>query len=434
MPHDFVTTPFEGNLLSLLELLDHDWAPRISEMLRFHRWLSDQSSGNQDLYPLRKFSPSHENRGEILQHYGVRSVPVDNEPLVYIYEALKNRPRSIHALYTDSLEQALTSGRLPISWKLEAGRATTWSGAKVGGVATDFRKHGILLAHVLDAANQLPFHNRADLNVRFFRTLSPIFIFPWPSSRRTSQKILPGTPLTANRADLSGDPRIQEILFAFIQSKFSGALGQDFVKCCGDVGLLPNLPKDWHSLASSTLVSIQPKSNRTATHRNPTQAQMAQQGCHSPHAFIPTPTGGTEYHSLPELMQDLRTWAFDTNNTAVQLCGCQQAHNNPRPSFRLRTDCFADQTQPVPVITGTAQIVTQWISSNLSDFNGLYKIHQDTKREAIQSLIRLFDIAQSEEETSLCQIFDPAYRENGEMKLNLAQSGGAKGFYCYKVE
>src|SRR5262249_28085822 len=148
---------------------------------------------------------------------GRRYCPVDNEPVAFLYDrALSGQEPPGH------LGAALRDGVLPISWQLDV----PWEGAgkvRTGGVATPFREHGVLLAHLLDAAPGVPGDDARPCSQRSWRPLHLANLFPWPGIRRTEQEVIEAPAgLEQTQKDLSGECWVRRILLGYVAEKLAG--------------------------------------------------------------------------------------------------------------------------------------------------------------------------------------------------------------------
>jgi|GEM_PF-7119760 len=452
MNHNFKTTPFEGSLSELLQILSSSWMPSQENLEAFESWLGRQLEFKENVFPIRKFSPSMAKRGTLQSIDGRHFVAVDNEPLAFFYE-IARRSQLDSFLEGRSLVELIKGKAIPLSWSLDAPLEGQLKGfeVKTGGVSAEFRDHGILLAHIQDAAQGQSSGTFSDYEKRFFASLSAFNIMPWPSIRVTTQEITSGFDSIpgGNPKDLSGMPTIQNAFRAFVEKRFSESESykKHHARIYGE-GQLPSAQDLSAALdrAQQIKIRISPKNKNLPTAMSVPKSQRTVQ---VPAALpdntaaigYPFDTQENQYKNLESLIGDLRGWATDLANAAVQLDGSVISNSNPKPWIYFEVSNFPGTQVSVPQFSqgrNQTQIGTRLM--RLSDFNGTYRIHGDTKKSAILELLRLFDSlpveqgSHKEEDPSsidAAQLFQPALTHSWNKKLNLAWFDGANGFYAY---
>lgn len=166
MAHDFKSEPFSGTLWDLIAECRR-WLPNTESLLRGQRWVLESWGNQENIFPVRKFAPYNDRGTEILVG-GRKFVAVDNEPLTAFYKCIANGSE------LPPMGQLFGSARMPASWKFEAKNVYGW---KTGGVEAPWRKSGIKLAHLLDAARGIDGAFPDAMRARFVLGFSPLNIF-----------------------------------------------------------------------------------------------------------------------------------------------------------------------------------------------------------------------------------------------------------------
>jgi len=404
---DFVTTPFRGSLLELFGELE-SFMPARDALIRGHEWIVKQPRHSPNLLPYRTCA-GHRDRGERHRIDDLEFCPVDNELLAELYQHLLSERE-----LPSSIVEALRFRLVPLSW-----HAVESSGFRVGPATTGFRKYGILLAHLFDAASGISGTDAAAFLLRFRRSLDPINVMPWPGHRRTRQRVTSwssaldtGIP---TRADLSGDPTLQAIMRGFAASRLGG-LDAPCVRhwLDGCQGTVTEVMRGWAEHAAKIAVEIEPRKGAQAPKHE--QGEGPQQLCEP----------GTSFQSFDELVAQFREWIDWT--TAVQVDGSLVKKPNPKPWAYFPVRFPSDEFMQVP-IRNRHNVRVAVESRKLSEFSGTYRIHGDTKKTAIVALLDRIDAVVGSDD--LLDIFEPTLTEAGTQKMNMSGAGGANGLYCY---
>jgi hypothetical protein len=237
-PSLFPNGRFDGTLAQLIDLC-MEFVPSPEILKAASTWIHSLEDEGK-LLPIRKFA-KRSKRGCSFQMDRKRFIPVDNETLADIYKLLLEG-----SVPSSDFLVLYRTKKLSVSWKLEViDRDLTT--ARKGQVSTLFRNQGLKLAHILDAANQLPQKTIQDYCVRYLRTVNPLNCFPFPSSRRFRFEPVFG------KKDPAEAPEIQLILAAALREHV-GSEFNDFYKAVG--GDLSKLPKNWRSLAQNVKISF----------------------------------------------------------------------------------------------------------------------------------------------------------------------------------
>lgn len=198
---------FEGSLYDLLEKCTKFLPPK-DRLIKAQEWLINQFYG-ETLF-LRKYK-GHNIRGKTYSHDGIEFVAVDNEPLNSLYEFLQSNDIDTEK----SFNQYLKNKIFHLSWYLDEGFDLRKDLYKIGGVKTSYRtdNYKFKLAHIFDAAKGL---SSNDPKLRFFRSLNPINIFPFPSSRTFDF-----TQDFTDKSDIAEVEEVQKYMFAYINHYIS---------------------------------------------------------------------------------------------------------------------------------------------------------------------------------------------------------------------
>lgn len=410
-----MTSPFQGTLLDLLDLLYRDWIlPNENHLPSYHDWLFQHQS--QPLCPIRTFK-GNQARGSILNHANQNFIIVDNEPLAWVYKHFTQTPGGP---LPQSIGEGITNGQINASWSLE--NKANLNNAKAGGVSSNFRDHGIWLAHIHDASNGLAVNNPSLYEERFWRYICLYNIFPWPSPKRTRQVITSSPFNLPKKADLSGIPKIQNIMWCFLKSRLS----TQQTKILSFERKITNgfqCQSSWEEEAKKIQIDVTPLIFQSLEKRiQKVTPAPTTNGC------IPFVPNQNPYTDVDDLASDLFDWVSDSKLRALQIDGKCARESNPKGIINIELDIFPSVQDNVNQYDRGGNVIAT-SQLNLTQFNGKYQINGDTKTTAVEEFLKLYNQFSS---TDLADMFEPAITGTGRLKLNLSGSGGASGFYMYK--
>lgn len=422
---NFKVETFAGTLFELLESCNGHSRDDWTRLRAHHDWIVGELERTPNLLPIRKGHTFRE-RGRVVE-VGPRSFLIaDNEPLASQFELLLDRRNGLQGRFGDLLR----SGTISASWKADLPSP----GLRFRGIKSSFRDRGLKLAHVFDAANGLERIEALgrQMELRFFRSQSPLNVFLFPSPRVCEVTVKRG--LTPTKSDLGEDPIIRRIALGYLAANLGVAVDRWDLFRCGLRELDLDPLSDWEKMAREIEFETRPKKKSSGI--SPIARHVVRQKGASPsasrqssHASGVQTRWTTAAGALEpdEAIQRLRGWLAD-NPRAVQLDGRSIKQSNPSQWLHLRVEGFAGSklftSRYGPAFDG-------------DDYNGIVNFHGDTPVDALRRFIDLFDAAES-----LVDMLAPSAtyetralpRQGGRIKPKFALKGfadGLEGFFMY---
>lgn len=405
------TEPFEGTLLEIIEECAR-LLPKPAQLIRTQQWLIEQLQSAEDnpaiLLPVRRFT-GQDNRGAVFTIDGCQFVPTDNEPATALYEII--RLNGAGAVTGQSLKQLFENGTLPVSWVADSPKDLP-AGWRFGPAAAELRSLGLKLAHIFDASQKSLDRETADGCLpRFFRTMNPINLFPFPGVKQVTF----GGDL---EGDVAENPLVQNVLRGFMAEYLNNPQAVADWLYFSDVELTPQqLQKSWKLEAHSIQLTITVKDRAAAP--APRSVAVAASAESEEHA-APRSNGKKDACNLHQLAATLSDWVSKNAGRDIRLDG-----------------------QP----NGTGGNRTAWIFFRVnhftgpdSDWNGIYRFHGDTTIQSIRELIGAETWPTPASRPSNQDIAEtikanltPAYTRAKNRSLILKGHTKPDGFFCFQV-
>lgn len=417
MAHNFKTDTFSGSLLDLFELC---WEEMLDAKthLTAHRFLITQPTIHQNILPLRKFAPDYSERGKLWAIENFQFLPVDNEPLAFLYKTWKSG-----GVANKTLGDMLRGREIPASWSCDA---RDGSGMRFSGVSTPFRDHGLKLAHLSDAAIGIdPSLSTRSIILRFMRSLSPLNVFLFPNFRQVEFKLLRSSEnWKPTRADWAEDRWLRSVALSWLMDKLVSANSSELTQIMADFGpgLSPN--PNWRQAAAKTEITVTPRVLLTRMQYCAEALITRPDSTARSDAARPKNTA-TKPLEVDEAVELLRVWRQD-HPEATQLDGGTKS--NPSEWMHIRVEGYSSprddfQSCHGPVIRG-------------HEYNGVVNFHGDAKTDAIDRFITLIDEAESYRDVlrPSATFKNQTLRTGSSVKPKFALHGysdSVEGFYLY---
>lgn len=419
---DFKTETFEGTLLELLRTCNRDLPEFRTRFADQHEWLLGQYAHTPNLLPVRRGNGDNQ-RGSVIESGQRRFLVADNEPLASIYKTVLEGGR-----FNGSMETLLRAGEISASWTCDV---VDKAGLSFKGVSSSFRKRGLKLAHIFDAAKGLEaVADRDDqLRLRFTRSLSTLNVFLFPNHRSCEWTLLEGWAPTSR--DLAEDDFVRSVALGFVMSSLGlpEAAWQTFRAGLPHVDV--NVPDDWERAAAGTVIRVSPRNSAGTVDPERTQTRGALAAARVPvqhgHSLRNRARDATEVRGAVER---LRTWLAN-NPRAAQLDGSTVKAKNPAPWFHLRVDGYEGgaifTSRNGPVFDG-------------HDYNGVVNFHGDAPVQALRDFVDAVNDAEAVQDVlvpSATYEFTkkPATVKTIKPKFALkAYEDGVNGFFLYHDE
>ena len=416
---NFKESHFRGTLLDLLDQGKPESARCRSIFSLAHKWLRMQLEQAGNLLPVRKFA-GYPVRGALHSCGDLSFIPVDNEPLAWLYEKWLRLE-----LLEGSIGTAIREGTIVASWKCD--QPQPLSTMRFKGVKASFRDRGLKLAHINDAGHGLSADSafKQQISIRFLRTLSPLNVFLFPSAKCCEFRLVSSsTGWVPTRSDWAEDPELRSVALGWL----ANWLGQPLADSLSDFSPQITPHPDWLRVAESTVVEVFPRGSLST---NPVKTQRARRSAishrrDSAAACMRIPR--SKAVTLAEAVEVLRKWRTCSPG-ATQLDG--REGNNPDHWIHLRIDGYSSAdtltSRHGPTFTG-------------ADYNGIVNFHGDTSADAIDRFIGLIDEAEDYRDVlrpSATWETRPARPKGSTIKPKFALQGyrdGVEGFYLYHDE
>ena len=174
MAHNFNKDQWSGTLEMLFQECFLQ-GPASDRILQFSQFVLDGVQRENELLPLRKYK-NHPKRGETFADGVKRFMPVDNEPLIGLMNLAKSTIKTPNS-FLELFKQKILKG----SWNFEVNGDAISSQFATGGASADFRKNGLKVAHIEDAAKHIGASD-SEYKIRYLRSmlLTNVFLFPSP--------------------------------------------------------------------------------------------------------------------------------------------------------------------------------------------------------------------------------------------------------------
>jgi hypothetical protein len=417
MAINFKQDTFEGTLGDLFDECFHISNDQLNNA---HEWVKSQISIPGNILPIRKYR-EFSKRGEVKTIDGLTFLSVDNEPLAALYKYWLTG-----SILDVSLGQLLTQNKIPASWKNDIPNAQF----KFAGVQSSFRKNGLKLAHIVDAAGILPSSPENDeLVMRYLRSLSPVNIFLFPSYRRCAVSLDSSDKNNefSSTKDPAESPLVQKLAFNYMMGRL-GWTNTEREAWLNQLGSPDIFLNDYASILQNTKVIATPR-HRTKTSRSNRANQ---------HLSIVRDYDDPSRNALPriglgnaltidEALPILAKYLDQIDTNVVQIDGRTHSENNPAKWIHIRVDGY-EKFEPFqschgPVFGG-------------HEYNGIVNFHGDTK---IGQLRRFVELCQTAEDYHDVLIPSATYEgrtlpHNRHPKPKFALrgfEGEVDGFYLY---
>ena len=359
--------------------------PTPHDLIQAQQWIGAQTQIQGNILPIRK----HKNfklRGTVREIDGRFFMAVDNEPLVHLYDSWCSGQHK-----TLSIKELLESKAIPASWKCDAGK----SAYRFCGINTHARKHGLKLCHIVDAGSSEGLMNGREYETRFMRTMSPLNLFLFPSSRLVNFSIEDNPQnVRFEKKDLGECDYVQALAWAMICQRISEVntaaynavtlFGRNSIE--STAGIIEN--------SKAIVVRAKQKAvSRMSTSQSAKGVKVKSSIKEKKQAGVAT-TSDSAFRkftrknavSVYEAVVRLNAWRKD-NPQACRLDGQpSNASSNPAGWLHIRVGGYIDEVHSfVGVHGGTFKG---------SDYNGIVNFHGDTKTESIDRFIRLIETAE----------------------------------------
>ena len=369
-------------------------------------------------------------RGKLYNRKGMKFFAVDNEPLNSIYNLLLKKVD----FYDSQLQELLDDRKIHLSWNSdleEEAKKAIKKKYKFGGVRTFYREkdHRIKLAHIFDAGRNF---GKDDLKVRSYRSLNPMNVFPFPSSRCFEFEILEG--LETSSKDIAEDDTIQSCMLSYICNYINDEeVFKCFLKKSG-IGQDVDIPEI--KRLKDIKLKILPKNklenpSETKNKKNESMNSNGDKKLKESEVICPKVNMKNALSNLSQLCEHLRDWRRNHPNSPA-LCGGTGSCGTPWIHF-----CFDINTN-VSHLTNVRG--DQYVAD---DFCGIWALNGDTKSNAIDELLYQYDSGLEFSEILIPSVTKKRKKndKNGnflyyvgkkpllKMENDLTNVGG---FYCYK--
>lgn len=407
---------FEGSLAELIERCAR-FLPSPSVLHRAQAWLLAQIETAREPLLVRRFAPHV--RGAVVQLAGAPAfIPVDNEPLIAIFDLLVRQ-----GVPQATLRTLLEAGSIPVSWSVEV----DCPGFRCGAAKGELRTARLKLAHLLDCGRGITGGSGIgeEVRVRAFRTLNPVNVFPFPSSRHWNFAF-EGLELTT--ADPAEDPQILSLLGRFVAERLRdepGAVTTWLERSGVSVERFACVSMD---RARSVRVRVSPRSRAVDRAPAPATTPASPVRKDFPETACPKVRRSAALNGMDGLYAHLRRWR-DRTREALRLDGRTDASPNGADWAHFSAAWFAPADAD---LINDRQEQFDGVA-----FNGIYSIHGDATAAAIDEFLLLYEADQEPR-----SVFTPALTASrmkqgaqvGQRRcMRLATTERARGFYCYRV-
>ncbi len=385
--------------------------PHINEIHKAQKWIENQLTETPNLLPVRKYS-KFSRRGSTLVESDKSFISVDNEPLIALYQSWIDGK-----IPTDTILSQLERRQIPASWYKDG----VESSFKFCGVNAHFRKLGLKLAHIVDAADS----SAKNHTTRYLRTMSPLNLFLFPSYRIARVEITknPENINEFERADLAECRFIQQLAKSILFRKLQKKLDSRF------------LTEDTKFAELEVSDSIIEKSKNIIVKVNPL-AKVHKSEKRS-NVAIPSVSNGiknrkSEALNIDEAVLVLKKWRCQ-NPSNFRIDGRKKgSSSNGTPWFHFKVDGYQDSLHDYTSKHGCFFYG--------SEYNGGVHFNGDAKWEAIVRFIELYDICNDNSNNPSNSFRDflvpsATQQREGYQKQRFALNGyeeeKPQGFYLY---
>lgn len=421
MAHNFRSEKWKGSLEELFEEC-FGQGPAPEQILKFSQFVLDGIKRENEIFPLRKHK-QHPQRGKTFEVEGRRFIPVDNEPLI----GLMNLALSDHHQAVSFME-LFGRNKLKASWKFEVKSDPLSSGFKTGGVAADFRRNGLKVAHIEDAAEHIG-HSDTEYIVRYLRSMMMANVFLFPSPRCCRVEVSAGGLVEgATSGDWSENKMIRSLAFEFLSFKLDEEDKKQFRS-----SLDPKITQssNFREQIRNINVTVTPKhgEDRSSTMRTKIQADKT---------ALPPVSGVIRTISKKEakengfenVIKELKEFRIQFPD-AVTFSEDRSKNSDPSPWVHVDFgDFFKD---------GDDDFTTSKTKVRFkgSEYNGIHNFHGDTKWKKIDEFLEVLEIAEEGIRDVLVPsaTFEFDTLPKGKIqkpKLALNGFNGVDGFFLYK--
>jgi hypothetical protein len=401
----------------LLEFIN-DCNPKLtsSNFKTQHTWLENQTTNKNNILIVRKFA-GKSNRGEVFiqTNKPYQYMPADNEPLICLYNTWLDNGN-----YNNSdLRNLLEKREIYASWYCDLTKCP--NNFRYGGKYTPFRDEGLKLCHIYDAGQDitLPPNCTDEILVRYFRSLSPLNLFLFPSIRKYTFTLLKNpTNWLPQHKDWGEDIELQKALWSYLKNFDQSTYDAQKLNFSNN-----DLSKsNWKEFLENTIVTIELKNKNTASsnnNKNPIVSPKLhlQASPASSNSGVAKKNNREEAKPFWEALEELREWRIKYPNTE-RFDGTTGSKSNPRSYYFIKFDGY----EKLPPFNLKGTLIPG------SEYNGIHAFHGDSKTEPIDRLIAIAD--QVEE----CQdVLIPSATRKGNPKFALKGfEDSVSGFYLYK--
>jgi hypothetical protein len=409
MAHNFKTQRFRGTLYELFGICSK-LGPDKDATRAADDWVLEQLHHESALLPIRKHS-GFPQRGNRCRIGSIEYIAVDNEPLAYLFESLSGRLGTNPLKFT--FFDLLTRKIMPASWNCD------WPDAKSEfrfcGVTTEFRKHGLKLAHIEDAGK-----NDLGWEKRYLRSMLPSNVFLFPSKRVVVWSASgPGVEQIRNK-DWCEDVFVRRLALGWMADRLGAEyLEKRRITLSHDLSSIDN----WEKTSRGIIVETRPMVEQNAS----VQVEL------SPLHSMNTPNIG--FNAGGALPKRPKKSAVDLDTSIAELRSWREkfrhigqvngrAGNDPSRWYHISIGGYRDGADDYYAEETDAQFFG-------SDYNGIVNFHGDAKSAAIDRMIDLCDSAEDFHDILVPSATTP---RNGAQRPKFALKGyedAVEGFFLY---
>ena len=407
--HNFKTQCFRGTLFDLFGICS-ELGPDKDAIRSADEWVLEQLLHESALLPVRKYS-GFPQRGKRCRVGRIEYIAVDNEPLAYFFESISGR------LGTNPLKHSffdlLTRKIMSASWNCDWPEAKTKF--RFSGISTEFRNHGLKLAHIEDAGK-----NDLEWEKRYLRSMLPSNVFLFPSTRVVVWNAKGSGAERIRAKDWCEDEFIRRLALGWMTDRLGAEyLEKRQIAFSHDLSALDNWEKISHEMIVETKPMIEQKVSVQADLPPSHPLKTLSNGVNAGGA-LPKRSKKSAI-DLDTAVAELKSWRQRFPRVG-QING--QAGNDPSPWYHFHIDGY---------LNGADDYYAQETNTKFlgTEYNGIVDFHGDAKSEAIDRMIELWENAEDIRDILVPSATKP---RNGRQRPKFALKGyedAVEWFYLY---